>query len=60
MSSPTWATFLEPIGGGRPPAALTPETKALRETTGFAVQNRQVIVAPDAIAGTASHPRALD
>jgi hypothetical protein len=60
MSSPTWATFLEPIGGGRPPAALTPETKALRETTGFAVQNRQVIVAPDAIGGTASDPQALD
>jgi hypothetical protein len=59
-SSPTWATFLEPIGGGRPPAALTPETKALRETTSFAVQNREVILAPDAIAGTASNPRALD
>jgi len=59
-SSPVWATFLEPIGGGRPPATLTPETKALRETTSFAVQNRQVILAPDAIAGTASNPRALD
>jgi hypothetical protein len=59
-SSPVWATFLEPIGGGRPPAALTPETKALRETTSFAVQSREVILAPDAIAGTAADPRALD
>jgi hypothetical protein len=51
-SSGTWATFLEPIGGGRPPAPQ--ETKALRATTSFAVQNRQVIVAPDAISGTAA------
>ena len=60
MSSGTWATFQEPIGGGRPPAALAPETKALRETTSFATQSRKVILAPDAIAGTAGDPRALD
>jgi hypothetical protein len=59
-SSGTWAKFYEPIGGGRPPAALTPETKALRETTTFAVQNRQVILAPDAIAGTSGDVEVLD
>ena len=57
-SSATWAMFLEPIGGGRPPAAQ--ETKALRETASFAAQNRSVIVAPDAIAGTSGDVRALD
>jgi PLD-like domain len=52
-SSGTWATFLEPVGGGRAPAPPQ-DTKALRATTSFAVQNRQVIVAPDAISGTSS------
>jgi hypothetical protein len=60
QSSPVWATFLEPIGGGRPPAAMAQETKALRETSSFAEQNREVIIAPDAIAGTADNPRVLD
>jgi hypothetical protein len=52
-SSGTWATFLEPVGGGRAPAPPQ-ETKALRASTSFAAQNREVIVAPDAISGTAA------
>ncbi|MFL6135691.1 MAG: hypothetical protein ACJ72A_23000, partial [Nocardioidaceae bacterium] len=59
-SSGTWASFSEPIGGGRPPAPLAPETKALRETTSFAVQNRQVILAPDAVSGTSGDVEVLD
>jgi hypothetical protein len=59
-SSATWAAYSEPIGGGRPPAAATQETKALRETTTFAVQNRQVVLAPDATAGTSGDVEVLD